>query len=71
MTGTCPPTLNISSLVHKAHQSLFFLRRLKKAHLPIQILVNFYSCTIERVLTTYSTLWYSNCSQTERLCRGW
>ena len=35
-------TLNTSSLVKKAHQHLFFLRRLKKAHLSPQILENFY-----------------------------
>ena len=45
-------TLNTLTLVKKAHQRhLFFLRRLKKAHLSPQILVNFYLCTIESILT--------------------
>ncbi|KAM3873452.1 C-C chemokine receptor type 5-like [Diretmus argenteus] len=39
-------SLNTSSLVKKAHQRLFFLRRLKKVHLSRQILENFYRCTI-------------------------
>ena len=34
-------TLNTSTIVKKAHQRLFFLRRLKKAHLSPQILENF------------------------------
>jgi len=44
-------SLNTSTLVKKAHQRLFFLRRLKKAHLSPQILMNFYRCTIESILT--------------------
>src|SRR4029434_7958431 len=44
-------TLNTSTLVNKVHQRLFFLRRLKKAHLYSQILVNFNRCTIESILT--------------------
>ncbi|KAF0039088.1 hypothetical protein F2P81_009572 [Scophthalmus maximus] len=43
--------LNTSNLVKKAHQPLFFLRRLKEANLSPQILVNFYRCTIESILT--------------------
>ena len=54
-------TLNTSSLVKKAHQRLFFLRKLKKVHLSSQILVNFYSCTIESILTNCITLWYGSC----------
>ncbi|XP_072304515.1 MAGUK p55 subfamily member 6b [Eucyclogobius newberryi] len=44
-------SLNTSTLVKKAHQRLFFLRRLKKAHLSLLFLVNFYRCTIESILT--------------------
>ncbi|CAB1421556.1 unnamed protein product [Pleuronectes platessa] len=36
---------------------LFFLRRLKKAHLSPQILVNFYCCTIESILTNCISVW--------------
>ncbi|TWW65007.1 hypothetical protein D4764_22G0006540 [Takifugu flavidus] len=46
-------TTNCSSLVKKAHQRLFFLRTLKKHHLSSDILVNFYRCTIESILTSY------------------
>ncbi|KAF0024967.1 hypothetical protein F2P81_021848, partial [Scophthalmus maximus] len=53
-------TLNTSTLVKKAHQRLFFLRRLKKAHLSPQILVNFYRCTIESILTNCISVCLSN-----------
>ena len=55
-------TLNTSTLIKKAHQRLFFLRRLKKANLSPQILVNFYRCTIESILTNCITVWSGSCS---------
>ncbi|XP_078281293.1 uncharacterized protein LOC144607980 [Rhinoraja longicauda] len=59
-------THNTSTLIKKAHQRLFFLRRLKKVHLSPQILVNFYRCTIESILTNCFTVWYGNCSVSDR-----
>ena len=59
-------TLNTSTLVKKSHQRLFFLRRLKKAHLSPQILVNFYRCTIESILTNCISVWYGSCSVADR-----
>lgn len=59
-------TTNCSSLVKKAHQRLFFLRTLKKNHLSSDILVNFYRCTIESILTNCITVWYGNCSVADR-----
>ena len=59
-------THNTSTLVKKAHQRLFFLRRLKKVHLSPQILVNFYRCTIKSILTNCITVWYGNCSVSNR-----
>ncbi|TWW74474.1 hypothetical protein D4764_14G0004770 [Takifugu flavidus] len=59
-------TTNCSSLVKKAHQRLFFLRTLKKHHLSSDILVNFYRCTIESILTSCVTVWYGNCSASDR-----
>ncbi|XP_034400413.1 uncharacterized protein LOC117738594 isoform X3 [Cyclopterus lumpus] len=50
----------------KAHQRLFFLRTLKKNHLSSAILVNFYRCVIESILTNCVTVWYGSCSVTER-----
>src|SRR4029434_5762708 len=59
-------TLNTSTIVKKAHQRLFFLRRLKKVNLSSQILVNFYRCTIESILTNCITVWYDSCSVADR-----
>ena len=55
-------TTNPSSLVKKAQQRLFFLRTLKKNHLSPAILVNFYNCVIESILTNCVTVWYGSCS---------
>ncbi|TWW54591.1 hypothetical protein D4764_0122220 [Takifugu flavidus] len=59
-------TTNCSSLVKTAHQRLFFLRTLKKHHLSSDILVNFYRCSIESILTSCVTVWYGNCSASDR-----
>ncbi|KAL0186167.1 hypothetical protein M9458_017837 [Cirrhinus mrigala] len=59
-------TTNTSSLVKKAHQRLFFLRTLKKNQLSSAILVNFYRCSIESILTNCVTVWYGSCSVAER-----
>uniref|UniRef100_A0AAZ1Y5A1 Reverse transcriptase domain-containing protein n=1 Tax=Oreochromis aureus TaxID=47969 RepID=A0AAZ1Y5A1_OREAU len=58
-------TTNCSKLVKKAHQRLFFLRTLRKNHLSSDILVNFYCCTIECILTNCITVWYGNCSASD------
>ncbi|KAI3370165.1 hypothetical protein L3Q82_024450, partial [Scortum barcoo] len=49
-------TTGCSKLVKKAHQRLFFLRTLRKNHLSSDILVNFYRCTIESILTSCITV---------------
>ncbi|KAI7801979.1 hypothetical protein IRJ41_021014, partial [Triplophysa rosa] len=59
-------TTNTSSLVKKAHQRLFFLRTLKKNQLSSAILVNFYRCAVESILTNCVTAWYGSCSVAER-----
>ncbi|TWW63281.1 hypothetical protein D4764_03G0002890 [Takifugu flavidus] len=59
-------TTNCSSLVKTAHQRLFFLRTLKKHHLSSDILVNFYRCSIESILTSCVTVCYVNCSASDR-----
>ncbi|KAK3554035.1 hypothetical protein QTP70_019154 [Hemibagrus guttatus] len=44
-------TINTTYLVKKAQQRLFFLRKLKKAKVPSQLLVNFNRSTIESILS--------------------
>ena len=59
-------TLNTSSLVKKAQQRLFFLRKLKRAGLSSQLLANFYRSTIESILCLSATVWYGNCTAQDR-----
>ncbi|KAK0133548.1 hypothetical protein N1851_030920 [Merluccius polli] len=51
--------LNISSLIKKAQQRMYFLRQLKKFNLPRTLMVHFYSSIIESILTSSVTIWYA------------
>ncbi|XP_065813064.1 uncharacterized protein [Labrus bergylta] len=62
---------NTSSLVKKAHQRLFFLRTLKRHHLSSAVLMNFYRCVIESILTSSVSVWYGNCSVADRKALQW
>ncbi len=46
--------------VLKAHQRLFFLRRLRKFGTSPSILRSFYTCTVETILTGCITAWFGN-----------
>ncbi|KAI4903872.1 hypothetical protein NFI96_022133, partial [Prochilodus magdalenae] len=59
-------SLKSSTMVKKAQQRLYFLRSLKKAHLCPRILVDFYRCTIESILTNCISVWYGSCSASDR-----
>ncbi|KAI4878406.1 hypothetical protein NFI96_029705, partial [Prochilodus magdalenae] len=48
-------SLNTSTITKKAQQRLYFLRRLRKAHLPPPILSTFYRGTIESILSSCIT----------------
>ena len=50
------------TVVRRARQNLFPLRRLKRIGMCPQILKKFYICTIESILTGCITAWYGNCS---------
>ena len=50
------------TVVKRAQQNIFLLRRLKRFGMGPQILKRFYSCTIESILTGCITAWYGNCS---------
>ncbi|KAM9404490.1 uncharacterized protein ACWYII_028318 [Salvelinus alpinus] len=54
------------TVVKRARQNLFPLRRLKRFGMGPQILKRFYSCTIESILTGCITAWYGNCSASDR-----
>ncbi|KAI5102764.1 gastrula zinc finger protein XlCGF28.1-like, partial [Silurus meridionalis] len=55
-------SLNTSSITKKAQQRLYFLRRLRKTHLPPPILSMFYRGTIESILSSCITAWFGNCT---------
>jgi len=53
-------TVNTHYLVKKAQQRLFFMRKLKKAKVPSQLLVNFYRSIIESILCHCITVWFTS-----------
>ncbi|KAK1793744.1 hypothetical protein P4O66_001478 [Electrophorus voltai] len=52
-----------NSLAKKARQRLYHLRRLRDFKLPSKVLRNFYTCTIESILTGNITVWFGNLQQ--------
>lgn len=50
----------------KAELHLCFLRKLRKAQLPLDILKTFYRGTIESILSRCITVWFGNCTVSER-----
>ena len=59
-------TKHTKTVVKRARQNLFPLRRLKRFGMGPQILKRFYSCTIESILTSCITAWHGNCSASDR-----
>ncbi|KAM6974282.1 uncharacterized protein LKV04_015920 [Tautogolabrus adspersus] len=59
-------SVNTTAMAKKGLQRLHFLRCLKKARLPQQLLVNFYRSAIESVITYCITAWYSGCTLENR-----
>jgi hypothetical protein len=54
------------TVMKRARQNLFPLRRLKRFGMGPQILKRFYSCTIESILTGCITVWYGKYSASDR-----
>ncbi len=62
------------AVLKKAHQRLFFLRRLRKFGTSPSILRSFYTCTVESILTGCITAWFGNstagnCKALQRVMR--
>ncbi|KAK1802734.1 hypothetical protein P4O66_021276, partial [Electrophorus voltai] len=55
-----------NSLAKKARQCLYHLRRLRDFRLPSKVLWNFYTCTIESILTGNITVWFGNSTKQDR-----
>ena len=58
------------TVIRKAQQSLYGLRRLKKFGLRPQILRDLYRGTIESLLTGCCTPWYGSCTSRDRKALG-
>lgn len=54
---------HINTLVTKTQQHLYHLRRLRDFKLPLNVLWNFYTCTIENVLAGGITTWMGSSTQ--------
>ncbi|KAK1803187.1 hypothetical protein P4O66_021707 [Electrophorus voltai] len=60
-----------NSLAKKARQCLYHLRRLRDFRLPSKVLRNFYTCTIESILTGNITVWFGIApSRTDKHSKG-
>ena len=59
--------LNVDTIVKKAQQRLYFLRRLRSFVLTTQIMLNFYKAVIESVLTFSITVWFGFITVKEKL----
>ncbi|KAK3556353.1 hypothetical protein QTP70_007091 [Hemibagrus guttatus] len=57
---------NINTMVKKARQRLYHLRRLRDFRLPSKVLRNFYSCTIESILMGNIATWFGNSTMQDR-----
>ncbi len=57
---------NTAELVKKAQQRLYFLRVLRKNNIPQNLLVSFYGCSIESILTYCLCVWFSSCTVAQR-----
>ncbi|KAK1788502.1 hypothetical protein P4O66_016924 [Electrophorus voltai] len=55
-------TLNTSSITKTAQQRLYFLQKLREAHLPSPILTTFYRSTVESILSSCIITWFGNCT---------
>ncbi len=62
-------TAHIQTQVKKARQRLYHLRQLRKFRVSPAILKTFYSGAIESVLTQCISVWYSNATNQNQLCR--
>ena len=59
-------TRNTIALLKKAQQRLYFLRLLRKNKLKKKLLVSFYRCSVESVLSYGISLWFASCTAAER-----
>ena len=66
LTNTLTWQDNTMHTIKKAHQRLYFLRKLKGAGMSTDILKAFYRCVVESILTSCITVWYCSCTVVEK-----
>ncbi|KAK1798797.1 hypothetical protein P4O66_007081, partial [Electrophorus voltai] len=54
------------SITKRAQQCLYFLRKLREAHLPSPILTTFYRGIVESILSSCIITWFGNCTAFDR-----
>ncbi|TWW72598.1 hypothetical protein D4764_16G0010950 [Takifugu flavidus] len=64
---SCQWEPTISSLIKKAQQRMFFLRKLRKLKLPPRMLAQFYTAIIESILPSSITVWFAGATVRDRL----
>ena len=57
---------NTAELVKKAQQRLYFLRVLKRHNISQNLLVSFYCCSIESILTYCLCVWFASCTVAQK-----
>ncbi|KAK0154258.1 putative RNA-directed DNA polymerase from transposon BS [Merluccius polli] len=61
---------HLSSIVKKANQRLYHLRRLRDFKLPLRVLRNFYTHIVESILCGSITTWMGNTTRRDQLALG-
>lgn len=59
-------SINTTALNKKAQQRLFFHTTLRKTCLLQQMLITFYGCSVESILTYCISVWFSSCTVSEK-----
>ena len=55
-------TVNTITLVKKSQQRLYFLRTLRRANVSQQLLLSFYRCAVESILSYGILVWFASCT---------
>lgn len=59
-------SVNSLEVLKKAQQRLHFLRVLRKNNITQRLLVSFYRCSIESILTYCVCVWFTSCTAAQR-----
>lgn len=57
---------NITALVKKSQQRLYFLRSLNKINLSQKLLLSFYNCSVQSIITHDILVWFSSCTTADK-----